>query len=80
MTMIANIRFNVGEELTIGYQGENRRIRVESVHAWGIKGYDRYKGAYRSFRYDRINTVSEAPSSGMPDRDAVTFGSGVVDR
>ena len=73
--LIKNV-VRIGSQLTIFYKGEHRRIRVESVYAWGVKAWDREAAGFRSFRFDRMSDrfFLHAEAGGMPDRDELCFG------
>jgi predicted DNA-binding transcriptional regulator YafY len=47
--------FSVGHIKQFRYKGETRNIIVEKVARDYVVGFDMDKGAYRSFRFDKMN-------------------------
>lgn len=47
--------FSVGHIKQFIYKGQARRIMVEKVARDYVVGFDLDKGAYRSFRFDKMN-------------------------
>ena len=69
----AEVEVRPGDELEIGYEGENRRVRVLAVMPWGLRAWDKEKAAVRAFKFDKIG----AANVGTPpdhETDAAALG------
>lgn len=58
--------FSVGHIKQFIYNGQARRIMVEKVARDYVVWFDLDKGAYRSFRFDKMNYGSIIPSHKLP--------------